>query len=141
MITIVRYHGIIPVPVEVDLHDLGCTLQQVQDAYTPNTKGIMLSYTYGSKFNSAQIIDWAHSKGLFIIEDAAEAFNGTDFTGKLMHAHPLGNDLVDFTTYSFGNIKTLTSLGGSINVIRNNEILYRKMQQIEATYPVMTKTL
>ena len=78
----------------------------------------MVSYTYGAKFNAIEIFKWAHSKGLFIIEDAAEAFNGTDFTG---------NELVDFTTYSFGNIKSLTSFGGAISIIRNNELIYRKM--------------
>lgn len=42
----------------------------------------MLSYIYGAKFDSNEIINWAKSKDLLIIEDSAEAFNGTDFTGK-----------------------------------------------------------
>lgn len=40
------------------------------------------------------------------------------------------NPKVDFSTFSFGSIKTCSAFGGSISVIRNNEALYRKMKAI-----------
>ena len=40
------------------------------------------------------------------------------------------NHNVDFSTFSFGSIKTCSAFGGSISVIRNNEALYRKMKAI-----------
>lgn len=42
----------------------------------------------------------------------------------------LVNHNVDFSTFSFGSIKTCSAFGGSISVIRNNEALYRKMKAI-----------
>lgn len=34
----------------------------------------MISYVFGAKFDASEIIDWAKSKGLFIMEDEAESF-------------------------------------------------------------------
>lgn len=34
----------------------------------------MISYVFGAKFDATEIIDWAKSKGLFIMEDEAESF-------------------------------------------------------------------
>lgn len=47
----------------------------------------------------------------------------------------LENPLVDFSTFSFGSIKTCSAFGGSISLIRNNEVLYRKMKAIQDGYP------
>jgi len=32
--------------------------------------------------------------------------------------------------FSFGTIKTCTAFGGAITIIKNNEVLFRKMQAI-----------
>lgn len=86
----------------------------------------MISYVFGAKFDATEIIDWAKSKGLFIMEDEAESFVAPN--AKL-------NPNVDFSTFSFGSIKTCSAFGGSISVIRNNEALYRKMKALQESYP------
>ncbi|CAD8173755.1 unnamed protein product [Paramecium pentaurelia] len=126
MIQVLRLNGIIPVPVEVNADTLGCTLDQFKQFYTHKTKGIMISYVFGAKFDASEIIDWAKSKGLFIMEDEAESFVAPN--AKL-------NPNVDFSTFSFGSIKTCSAFGGSISVIRNNEALYRKMKALQESYP------
>ncbi|CAD8164893.1 unnamed protein product [Paramecium pentaurelia] len=75
MVQVLRLNGLIPVPIEVDSHTLGCTLDQFQKFYSQRTKGIMISYVFGAKFDASDIIDWATSKDLFIMEDEAESFN------------------------------------------------------------------
>ncbi|CAD8088314.1 unnamed protein product [Paramecium sonneborni] len=126
MVQVLRLNGLIPVPIEVDPHTLGCTLDQFKKFYSERTKGIMISYVFGAKFDASEVIDWAKSKGLFIMEDEAESFSAPN--AKL-------NPNVDFSTFSFGSIKTCSAFGGSISVIRNNEALYRKMRAIQETYP------
>jgi dTDP-4-amino-4,6-dideoxygalactose transaminase len=81
----------------------------------------MISYVFGAKFDATDIIVWAKEKGLFVIEDQAESFYDVKLSG-----HPE----VDFATYSFGTIKTNSSFGGSISIVRNHEALYRKMMAI-----------
>jgi aminotransferase len=81
MVQIVRYNGIVPVPVEVNALTLGSTLEDVKKAVTPRTKGIMISYVYGAKFDATEIIEWCHQKGLLIIEDQAESFYDVELKG------------------------------------------------------------
>ncbi|KAM3139021.1 hypothetical protein pb186bvf_008832 [Paramecium bursaria] len=126
MMQVLRLHGIIPVPVDVELGTLGCSLEQFKKVISPRTKGIMLSYVFGSKFDSVDIILWAKQQGLFIIEDEAESFSRPKDT-----CHPL----VDFSTYSFGSIKTCSAFGGSVCILRNNEVLFRKMKALQEKYP------
>lgn len=94
----------------------------------------MISYVFGAKFDASDIIDWAKSKGLFIMEDEAESFNAPNAKCKIK-LYFIVNPNVDFSTFSFGSIKTCSAFGGSISVIRNNEALYRKMKAIQETYP------
>ena len=47
-----RYNGIVPVPVEVDEDTLGVSLHDVQKMVSPRTKAIMISYIYGAKFDA-----------------------------------------------------------------------------------------
>lgn len=74
MVQVIRHSGIIPVPVEIKLDNLGPNLEDIKRVYTKNTKGIMISYIYGAKFDASEIIEWCHSKGIFIMEDCAESF-------------------------------------------------------------------
>lgn len=51
MVKVIRYHGIIPVPVEIDPKSLGPKLEDIEKLYNPEkTKAILVSYLYGSKF-------------------------------------------------------------------------------------------
>ena len=77
MITVIRHHGLIPVPVDIDPKHLKPTLEDIKNAYTSKTKGIMLSYLYGSRFDPTDIFQWAKEKGLLIFEDEAESFDDT----------------------------------------------------------------
>ena len=74
MVQVIRHSGVIPVPVEIKLENLGPNIEDIKKVYTKNTKAIMISYIYGAKFDASEIIEWCHSKGIFIIEDCAESF-------------------------------------------------------------------
>ncbi len=57
------------VPVEVHSETLGVKLEDVKKVVSPRTKGIMISYIYGAKFDATDIIDWCHENGILVIED------------------------------------------------------------------------
>jgi len=77
MITIMRYHGLKPVPVEIDKDSLAPKLEDIKKVYKEGvTKSIMVSYLFGSKFDATEIFEWAKSKNLVILEDEAESFDG-----------------------------------------------------------------
>jgi hypothetical protein len=41
--------------------------------------------------------------------------------------------------YSFGTIKTNTTFGGALNIVRNDKKLYHRMRSIEREYPLLSK--
>lgn len=126
MVKIPRYHGLIPIPVEINFKELKATAEDIEAKITPLTKCIMVSYLFGCEYDITEIIKVAKKHNLMVIEDSAESFHGPQSTG-----HPDA----DLSLYSFGTIKINTSYGGCLTIVRNNDALYRKMKQIYETYP------
>ena len=126
MVKIPRYHGLVPVPVEINFKELRPSAEDIEAKITPLTKCIMISYLFGAEYDITDIINVAKKHNIMVIEDSAESFHGPQSTG-----HPKA----DVSLFSFGTIKINTSYGGSLTIIRNNEVLYRKMKHILETYP------
>lgn len=131
MVKVVRYHGLVPVPIDVDLLTLKPKMDVLEKSITKNTKAIILAWVYGSYNYAEEIYKLCREKGLFIIEDCAETFFDTKYNG---------SPLADVSLFSFGTIKLNTALGGGLAVIRNNEVLARKAKYILSKYPVESKT-
>jgi len=127
MNTVLRHHGLISVPVEVDVDTLAPEIEDIEKNITERTKAIMLSYVWGVNFNIDKIIQLAKKHNLYVIEDLAETFTSTKYNG-----HPEA----DISLFSFGTIKYNTALNGAITVVRNNDVLYRKMKYIQDLYPM-----
>ena len=97
------------------------------------TVAFLAAYVYGVRFDPTPFIEVCRKHNLDFIEDAAEVFEGT----KTFVGHPEA----DLTFFSFGLIKVQTCVNGSVTVVRNDQSLYKKMADINATYPVQTKQL
>jgi dTDP-4-amino-4,6-dideoxygalactose transaminase len=80
---------------------------------------------FGTRFDFSDIVDYAKEVGLDIFEDAAEAFEGPEFTG---------NKECIISSFSFGTSKGSTSFGGCFCVVRDKSV-YSKMNSILSTYP------
>lgn len=127
VVKILRLHGLIPVPVDIDIDTLKTTPERIEEAITPRTCMIIISYVYAAKYSIQDIAAVAKKHSLPIYEDAAEAFVGLSYTGD-----PNAN----VTSFSFGPIKTCTGFGGCVSIVRDSMETLSKMKQIHATYPV-----
>jgi hypothetical protein len=127
VVKILRLHGLIPVPVDIDIDTLKTTPERIEEAITPRTCMIIISYVYAAKYSIQDIVAVAKKHSLPIYEDAAEAFVGLSYTGD-----PNAN----VTSFSFGPIKTCTGFGGCVSIVRDSMETLSKMKQIHATYPV-----
>jgi len=125
-----RFHGLIPVPVDIDPDTLLPTIEDVKEATTEKTVAMMISHLYGTNMEVDSLIDYCHENKLDFLEDSAETFCGLKYQG---------NPRADFTYISFGTIKTCTSLGGGIVIVRGNEMLYREMKEVQEAYPLMKR--
>ena len=60
MAQIVRYHGLIPIPIDIEPNRLAVSLKDVQQKVSPKTKLIVLSYIYGARFDAKDIIEFCN---------------------------------------------------------------------------------
>ncbi len=112
-------------PVFMDVVDghWNVTLEEIQKQCTDDTKAIILSNTYGSLPDIASIETFCKSKGIKLIEDAAESL-GSSQNGKM------SGSFGDVSTFSFFGNKTITSGEGGM-VLTDDEEIYDRISQLK----------
>ena len=123
---IIAHHGLVAVPVDLDMHTLSVTAAALQKAAGPRTCAVLVAHLFGSRMPLAEVATFARGHGLFLIEDCAQAYTGADFTG-----HPES----DVSMFSFGPIKTNTALGGAVLSVKDPSLL-DAMRAVQARQPV-----
>ncbi|DAZ94654.1 TPA: hypothetical protein N0F65_000934 [Lagenidium giganteum] len=124
MIYLIRYHELVPVPVDIDMDTLAIKKDLLQGALTKNTRAILIAHVFGSRYSMDPIVQFAEENNLLVIEDCAQAFAGHEYHG---------DERVDVSMFSFGTIKTATAFGGALIRVRNGTIL-EEMKRRESRY-------
>jgi len=108
-------NNLIPVFVDTELGFYNPSVESIENAVGPKTKGIFIAHTLGNPYDAEQVSELAKSKQLWFIEDNCDAL-GSSINGRL--------------TGTFGHLSTLsmypahhitTGEGGS--VFTNNPML------------------
>jgi dTDP-4-amino-4,6-dideoxygalactose transaminase len=115
MTKVIRQHGLVPVPADLDVERLAPNLELLEQAITPRTKAILIAHLYGNFVPLEPILAMARRHGLMLIEDAAEIYDGV-YTG---HAD------ADVSLFSFGPLKTATALAGGVLRTQDSELFAR----------------
>jgi len=116
---VVRYLGADAVLVDVEPDTLTISLEAFKAAVTPRTRAVMPVHYGGLPCKMDAIIDFARSRGIAIVEDAAHAFPAW-YGGRLVGT--LGSDA---TVFSFYANKTMTTGEGGMIVTSNPKIAER----------------
>lgn len=119
----IKVAGGIPIPVDIKSDDNLISISAIEDAITENTVGIMPTQLNGRVCDMDSIETIANKKGLFIVEDAAQAL-GSKYKGKHAGTFGLASDI------SFFPAKVLGCLGDAGGVLVNDKNLYHKIYQI-----------
>ena len=82
----VRYERAVPVFVDVEPETLNLDPARIEAAVTPRTKAILLVHTFGCPAELSKILEIAHRRRLFVIEDACEAI-GAEYEGRKVGLH------------------------------------------------------
>uniref|UniRef100_K3WUU4 DegT/DnrJ/EryC1/StrS aminotransferase family protein n=1 Tax=Globisporangium ultimum (strain ATCC 200006 / CBS 805.95 / DAOM BR144) TaxID=431595 RepID=K3WUU4_GLOUD len=128
MLYLVRYHGLIAVPVDVHPDTLAVDMDAMKKSLTSKTRAILIAHIFGSRFSLDPVLDFAEANDLMVIEDCAQAFSGMTYTG---------DHRADVSMFSFGSIKTATSFGGALIRV-NNLMILEEMKRRERRYPSQT---
>ena len=125
---ILRKHGLVPVPVDLDFGTVSVSTSALRAALSPNTRAVLVAHLFGSRMSMDPIFEIAGEHGLIVIEDCAQAFVGREFNG---------DERSDARLFSFGPIKTHTSLIGSVFTIKDRDLKDRMAREQE-TWPTQS---
>lgn len=119
----ISYTGALPVFVDSLSADWQMDPADIARKITSRTRAVMVVHLYGHPCNMAEISALAKQHGLFVIEDAAEAF-GASFDGRLV------GGFGDIATFSFYGNKTITTGEGGM-VVTNDPTLFDRAKHLK----------
>jgi len=112
------WYGIKPVFVDVDVNSQNITLDTIKSAITDKTKAVILVHLAGWPCDLEEICDYCREKGIYIIEDCAQA-HGAKYNGKSVGTWG------DINAWSFCQDKIITTGGEGGMVTTNCPHLYK----------------
>lgn len=121
-IHMVALSGASPVLVDIEEDSWNLSPAKIKEAITERTKAILVVHSFGHAARMDEISDIAREKGLFVIEDVAEALGGT-FQGKML------GSFGDISCFSFFANKMLTCGEGGMALTRQKP-LFEKMASL-----------
>jgi dTDP-4-amino-4,6-dideoxygalactose transaminase len=122
---VARAHGLVPVPLDLDLATMAPRPGALERALSPRTRALVVAHLFGARFDLDGCVAFAREHGLLLVEDSAQTIRGP---------HDCGDERVDVSLFSFGSIKTATALGGALVRVRDAALL-RRMRDLEASWP------
>ena len=120
--------GLVPVMVDVDPSHFNITHENIEKAISSKTKAIVPVHLFGQCADMESIIELAKKKGLYVIEDTAQAI-GAKYTftdGTIKHAGTIG----DIGCTSFFPSKNLGCYGDGGALFTQNPDLAEKIKMI-----------
>jgi len=118
----VIHAGARPVLVDVDPESWCISLEAIERAITPRTRAVMPVHVFGRPAPMTEIRDLCSSRGIYVIEDCAEA-HGARYDGK-----PVGS-FSDISSFSFYANKIITTGEGGM-CVTNDEGLSQRMKML-----------
>ncbi|WP_180075463.1 DegT/DnrJ/EryC1/StrS aminotransferase family protein [Acinetobacter sp. YH12254] len=112
--------GANPIFADVELDSQNISAETIEAVLTPNTKAIICVHLAGWMCDMDPIMQLAQAKGLYVIEDCAQA-HGARYKGK--SAGSIGH----IAAWSFCQDKIMTTGGEGGMVTTNDETLWKKM--------------
>jgi CDP-6-deoxy-D-xylo-4-hexulose-3-dehydrase len=70
-------NGLVPVFADVNLDDYGIDVEQIEKAWSPKVKAVMLAHTLGNPFNLEKVNKFVKEHNLWFIEDCCDAVGST----------------------------------------------------------------
>ncbi len=115
--------GAKPIFADIDPVTYEIDVRQIRDRITPKTKAIIPVHLYGHPADMDHILELAHSHGLKVIEDNAQAFGAT-YRGKKT------GSFGDIGCLSFFPTKNLGAFGDGGMVVTNDSTLAERMRML-----------
>jgi dTDP-4-amino-4,6-dideoxygalactose transaminase len=108
--------GLIPVFVDIDPQTYTIDPACVRAALSERTGAIIAVHMLGQMADMRPLLDLADERGLFVIEDAAQAHGATYSDPRTQHIYPAGS-MGDCGCFSLSDVKNIGSMGGDAGLL------------------------
>ncbi len=125
MADIVREHGLVPVPVDLDPDTMAPNMDALERSIRPDTRMLLVAHLFGGRCRMERIVEICRMRNILLVEDMAQAFGS---------GRRWGDGQSDVAMFSFGTIKTATAGGGAVLRVSDPE-LANKMRVTQTGYP------
>ena len=125
MFRIAESRGLSVGGVDIDPLTTGVDVLQLRERVSRSTRCIVIPHLFGYRYCIDEVIELADSHGIDVVEDCAQAFAGTSWSG---------SEGATLSLFSFGPMKTATALQGGIAIVRDR-ILFESMSRALSEYP------
>jgi perosamine synthetase len=112
----VRYTGATPILIDAERETWNLDVTQLERVITPRTRGILLIHTYGHPVDMDPLLQVAERRGLWVVEDAAEA-HGARYKGRAI------GSLGRAASFSFYANKIITTGEGGMITTNDDELM------------------
>ncbi len=112
-----------PVFVEPDVFTCNIDPQKIEEAITPMTRAVLVVHLYGKACDMDPILEICNRRGLFLVEDCAQA-HGAKYKGRKVGVFG------DVSAFSFYPTKNLGCLGDGGAVLTNIKELAREVRML-----------
>lgn len=129
MAELIRAHGFVPVAAPLPLDTMWPGLDDLESLRTPRTRCVLVAHLFGARGDLSAIAQWCRIHDLTLVEDAAQRWQGREFCGDAD---------ADLSLFSFGTIKTATSMGGAIATGRDPGLI-GTMRDLQERYPTQAR--
>lgn len=121
--TAISMTGATPAFVDVEEETLLMDASRLEGAVSSKTRAIVPVHLYGNPVDMDPILDFAHARGLYVVEDACQA-HGASYKGKKV------GTLGDMGCFSFYPTKNLGAFGDAGMVVTRNDVYDGKLRQL-----------
>lgn len=114
----IKLSGAYPVLVDIDQETLTIDIKDMEAKLTPNTRAIIVVHQFGHAAQMDEIMSFAHTHNLRVIEDNAESIGG-------FYKDQILGSIGDVATLSFFANKIITSGEGGALLTNNDHVAAR----------------
>jgi dTDP-4-amino-4,6-dideoxygalactose transaminase len=118
-----RLAGVVPIPVDIRLDDLGPDPKELAARMTPRTRGILVVHLHGLPVDMPTILDIASARDLVVIEDCSHAHGATLDGRRVGSFGRVG-------AFSLGVVKNLAAYGDAGMVSTNDPAIAERVRLI-----------